>query len=193
MRELIQHPLITVRDKNHVPFTFNGDPYFGNENDAVSSALIANDIHIFSYHHKNHAPQGIFCANGQCSHCTVLIDGLPQKSCITPLKEGMDIRTLDGLPELPGGAEPIGETRDHKETCDVLVIGGGPSGLTASLELAEAGFSVILADDKAALGASFCCRHINSSVPPKTAMRERADLISRGFSGKKSADIREYG
>lgn len=152
MRELKQHPVITIRDKNRVPFTYNGKQYCGNEDEAVSSALIANNIHIFSYHHKNHAPQGLFCSNGQCSHCTVLINGFPQKSCITPLKTGMDIRTLKGLPKLPDSCVPLGKTRDHTEKCDVLVLGAGPSGLTASLELAEAGFSVILADDKAVPG-----------------------------------------
>ncbi|MDZ7797886.1 MAG: 2Fe-2S iron-sulfur cluster-binding protein [Candidatus Marinimicrobia bacterium] len=47
MRELKQHPVITIRDKKRVPFTYNGKQYWGNEDEAVSSALIANNIHIF--------------------------------------------------------------------------------------------------------------------------------------------------
>lgn len=152
MRELKRHPVLEIREKHKVPFFFNGEKLLGNENEAVSSALIANGITSFSYHHKNHAAQGIFCANGQCSHCTVLIDGLPQKSCITPLKQGMDIRRLEGLPKIPSIGKKTGKTRQLHKKCDVLLAGGGPSGLTAALELADAGFSVLIADDKARLG-----------------------------------------
>ncbi len=152
MREIKQHPVLTVEDKKHVNFTYNGQDYYGVEGEAVSSALIANNIQIFSLHHKNDVAQGIFCANGQCSHCTVLINGSPVKSCITPLENNMDIRRLDGLPELPETNDVQGKSRDIQHQCDVLVIGGGPSGLTAALELANNGFKVIIADDKAHLG-----------------------------------------
>ncbi|MCF7832197.1 MAG: FAD-dependent oxidoreductase [Candidatus Marinimicrobia bacterium] len=152
MREIKQHPVLTVEDKKHVIFSYNGQNYFGVKDEPVSSALIANNIHIFSLHHKNDAAQGIFCANGQCSHCTVLINGIPRKSCITPLEKNMDVRLLEGLPELPAADEAPGQSLDIQHQCDVLVIGGGPSGLTAALELANAGFNVIIADDKAHLG-----------------------------------------
>ncbi len=152
MRKLRQHPILNIENKKLVPFTYNGQNYQGFDGEPVSGSLIANGITTFSYHHKNHAAQGIFCANGQCSHCTVLIDRFPQKACITPLERGMDIRTLDGLPELPDVSIPLDKTCTLTHSCDVLVIGGGPSGLTAAIELANAGFKVVLADDKAALG-----------------------------------------
>ena len=152
MRELKQHPILSVKEKKHVNFTYNGQDYFGVKGEPVSSALIANGIQIFSLHHKNDAAQGIFCANGQCSHCTVLINGFPMKSCVTPLEKNMDVRTLEGLPELPQANDALGESRDIQHQCDVLVIGGGPSGLTAALELANTGFKVIIVDDKAHLG-----------------------------------------
>ena len=152
MRELKQHPVLIVKDKKHVNFTYNNQNYRGIEGEPVSSALIANGIQIFSLHHKNDAAQGIFCANGQCSHCTVLINGFPVKSCITPLEENMDIRRLEGLPELPDSDEALVESHDIQHQCDVLVIGGGPSGLTAALELADAGFTVIITDDTSIMG-----------------------------------------
>ncbi|MCF7833555.1 MAG: FAD-dependent oxidoreductase [Candidatus Marinimicrobia bacterium] len=152
MRELTQHPVLNVTEKKHVTFYYNGEKLQGIEGDPVSSALIANGIQIFSIHHKNEAAQGIFCANGQCSHCTVLINGFPMKSCITPLEKNMDVRTLKGLPKLPVNDQPLGRTQEKHLDCDVLVVGGGPSGLTAALELADKGFRVIIADDKSHLG-----------------------------------------
>ena len=42
----------------------------------------ANGVRTFGHHHKDGAPQGIFCANGQCAQCSVVADGLPVKSCM---------------------------------------------------------------------------------------------------------------
>lgn len=119
----------------------------------LSSALFANGIQRFSVHPKGKAPQGIFCANGQCSQCTVLVDGQPKKACITPLTGGLDVRTMDGLPplaELPAATVAMG--RPRVLATDILVIGGGPSGLGAAVELAKLGLSVVVADDKVSLG-----------------------------------------
>ena len=41
------------------------------------------------------------CGLGQCGFCTVLLDGAPVRSCITPVSEaqGKEITTLEGLSE----------------------------------------------------------------------------------------------
>ncbi len=153
MTRIEKHPVLEVpQGQKVVEFTFDGRKMTGYEGEAVSSALFANGVRQFSVHRHGNAPQGIFCANGQCSQCTVIIDGLPQKSCITPLKAGMKIETLNGVPRLAEDDRPVGHTERRNESCDVLVVGGGPSGLNATIELAQLGFNVILVDDKARLG-----------------------------------------
>jgi len=147
-----QHPILDQKTGREVSFTFDGQPLVGREGEMVSSALFANGIRTFSRHKVDNAPQGIFCANGQCAQCTVLIDGLPMKSCITPLREGMDIRTLVHYPTLPPDDELCPSRRPPELSCQVLVVGAGPSGITAAIELADAGYSVILVDDKDHLG-----------------------------------------
>jgi thioredoxin reductase/Fe-S-cluster-containing hydrogenase component 2 len=125
--------------------------------EALSSALFANGIRRFSEHPKGTgksggAPQGIFCANGQCSQCSVLIDGVMRKSCITPLKAGMDVRTVLGIPPLVADDSPARPTQLREIKTEILVIGGGPSGLAAAVELVDRGFEVVLVDDKGELG-----------------------------------------
>ena len=148
------HPILKVeKPKKLVTFTFNGKKLTAKPNEMISSALFAHGIHCFGYHHKDKSPQGIFCANGQCSQCLVIADGIPVKSCITPVKEGMDVRSLDGLPELlkddkivnMGGKIPIIKT-------SVLIVGGGPAGLSAAIELGKIGVDCIICDDKQELG-----------------------------------------
>ena len=152
MKRITAHPVLDVKARQEVEFTFDGSRLKGLEGEPVSSALFANGIKQFSIHKKDDAPQGIFCANGQCSQCTVIIDGMPLKSCVTPLKAGMDVRTLVHIPELPHDDEPGFSSRIETLRTDVVVIGGGPSGLTSALELAKLGFSVTIVEDKEKLG-----------------------------------------
>ncbi len=153
MKRVNNHPVVEpLEGRKEVVFTFNGDSMKGFSGEMISSSLFANGIKEFSLHNRDNAPQGIFCASGQCSQCTVMVDGMPLKSCVTPLREGMDIRTLKGLPELPSADSPFFKANADEIETDVVVVGGGPSGLTASIELAKEGFNVALIDDKDRLG-----------------------------------------
>ena len=153
MRRIERHPIVSpAAGRREVSFSFDGESLTGYEGESLSSALAAAGVVAFSRHRKGEAPQGIFCANGQCSQCTVVIDGLAKKACVTPLSAGMDVRSLSGLPVLPADDAPFAGAEKRSLSADVLVIGGGPSGLSAAAELARLGLSVILADDKASLG-----------------------------------------
>jgi len=152
MKRIEKHPILPAEDREKVAFTYNGVVMYGYEGEPVSSALIANGIKTFAVHERGDAPQGIYCANGQCGHCTLIIDGFPLKSCVTPLKPGIDVRVMRHRPELPADDRPLRHYEKKEISCDVLVVGGGPSGLTAAIELAKLDFSVLLIDDKENLG-----------------------------------------
>jgi len=153
MPRISSHPVLSVPEgRKEVGFLFDGKPASGYEGEPVASSLVALGIARFSLHPKDGAPQGLFCANGQCSQCAVLIDGIPRKSCVTPLSEGMDVRTLEGLPVLPPVDEKLKQAERRTIRTDILVIGGGPSGLSAAFELGKMGFQVVVADDKEKLG-----------------------------------------
>ena len=153
MPRITSHPILKLPEgRKSVRFLLNGQQAEGFEGEALSSALIALGKSSFSFHPKDGAPQGLFCANGQCSQCTVLIDGVPKKSCLTPLAEGMDVRSLEGLASLTAMDEGLQQAERRALHTDILVIGGGPSGLAAACELGRIGFQVVVADDKERLG-----------------------------------------
>jgi len=151
-KRIIQHPILKVPRRRQVTFTWNGETLTGFRGEMIASALMANDIHVFGHHAKDNSPQGMFCANGQCSQCLVVADGLPVKGCMTPLKEGVAVESLERLPRLPENDEmPLLKEPPIREV-ETLIIGGGPAGLSAAIELGKLGVDTLLIDDKSRLG-----------------------------------------
>jgi len=147
-----EHPILSVEDHPTFEFSWQGQPLPAREGETIASALFANGVRIFGHHHKDGAPQGIFCANGQCAQCMVVADGLPVKSCMELVRPGMQVEPLSGLPVLPR-VEGVPEMPPlDKIEVECLVIGGGPAGLSAAIELGKAGVRTLIVDDKHRLG-----------------------------------------
>ena len=147
-----RHPILDIPQKETISFYWNKSKFFAQRDEMISSALFANNIKIFGHHYKDGSAQGIFCANGQCAQCTVIANGIPVKACMTKLKENMIVDSVEGLPELPDVDETMQISDIEQITTDVLIIGGGPAGLSASIQLEEHGIKAILVDDKDTLG-----------------------------------------
>jgi len=151
-KRIERHPVLAVPDRQAIQFSWNGQALSGFAGEMISAALFANGHQIFGHHHKDDSPQGMFCANGQCSQCLVLADGMPVKACMTPLVAGMQVESVAGLPQIPTDDQPVTTAAVAIQQTDVLVIGGGPAGLSAAVELGKLGIDTLLVDDKDSLG-----------------------------------------
>ena len=95
------HPILDFPEKKKIKFFFNGEEIHGLEGDTVAGALHALDVKVLGKSIFMHRPRGFFCAIGNCSSCNMTVDGhVNVKTCITPLKEGMDVRSQDGWGEV---------------------------------------------------------------------------------------------
>ena len=149
---IASHPILDALPERFLDFNWNGRPLKARQGEVISSALYAAGITVFGHHEKDGGAQGIYCVNGQCSQCMVLADGRPVKSCMTPVRAGMAVASCEGVPAL-GEVEP---TKAKPAAADfpaqVLVVGGGPAGICAAIELGRLGVGVLIVDDKQELG-----------------------------------------
>ena len=83
--------------------------------------------------------------------------GFYYKMCMSPRRLWMAweqvLRRAAGLGAVPSGADPDRYDKVNQH-CDVLVAGGGPSGLMAALAAGRAGARVMLVDEQAEFGGS---------------------------------------
>lgn len=89
------------------------------------------------------------------------------------------IRRAAGLGKLSLEADPDTYDREHG-FCDLLVIGGGPTGLAAALTAGRAGARVILADEDATPGGRLLAEHhqVNGSAGSDWAAQAMAELAA---------------
>jgi NADPH-dependent 2,4-dienoyl-CoA reductase/sulfur reductase-like enzyme/Fe-S-cluster-containing hydrogenase component 2 len=183
-RELFRlrsHPILDIEKRGTVSFTFNGEELEALEGEVITSALFANGYKVFGHHPRDGGPQGIFCVNGQCSQCMVLVDGIPVKGCMRIVEPGMRIESCEGVPGLPPeDAAPRFEKIPVIET-GVLVIGGGPAGINAAIELGKLGVETLLIDDKNELGGKL-------TLQTHTFFGSEADCYA-GTRGTRIAEI----
>jgi NADPH-dependent 2,4-dienoyl-CoA reductase/sulfur reductase-like enzyme/Fe-S-cluster-containing hydrogenase component 2/bacterioferritin-associated ferredoxin len=147
-----EHHVLETGKKAEITFYWNNKPLKALKGEVIASALIANGIAVFGHHSQDNSPQGMFCANGQCAKCGVIANGVPVKSCMVEVTENMIVESMEGLPELPLQDNPVTMNDIGEYKTDILIIGGGPAGLSAAIELAKFDFRIILIDDKNRLG-----------------------------------------
>lgn len=138
-------------------FTVDGVEYAGHPGDTVASALLANGrVRVGDSIYRGR-PRGIVTAGPEEPNALLQIGGEQSEpmvpATIRALVDGFSASTLSGLGVLD--PEPDAATYDKKFVhADVLVVGGGPSGLAAALSAARSGARVVLLDEQQELGGS---------------------------------------
>ncbi len=152
MSRLETHPILSIGSREDVAFAWHGRAFTAKAGEVISAAVMAHGVTTFGRHPRDGSPQGLYCANGQCSQCLVMADGRPVKACMTTVEAGMEVAPLEGLPQLPSLARAPKLREIERREVPVLIVGGGPAGLAAAAQLGEHGIGTLLVDDKDRLG-----------------------------------------
>jgi sarcosine oxidase, subunit alpha len=138
-------------------FTFDGNEYVGFAGDTLASALLANGIHRVATSVKHGRPRGIVSAGVEEPSALVQIEEPFPEPMLTAttvrLRDGLVARGLGGLGRLAGRPDPARYDAMHAH-CDVLVVGGGPTGLACALTANRSGARILVVDDQPELGGA---------------------------------------
>ena len=84
----------------HVPYDEPGAALkniFAYKGETIAAALIAKGYRDFRYTHRFNLPRGFFCGVGQCTDCSMIVNGVPNiRTCVTRVEKGMIIETQYG-------------------------------------------------------------------------------------------------
>ncbi len=142
-------------------FTVDGQEFTGHPGDTVASALLANGrINAGNSLYEDRA-RGIMSAGVEESNALVKVaarfPGHVAESMLpattVSLVDGLSVEFLNGLGKLDPNEDRAEYDKKYVHT-DVLVVGGGVSGLAAAREAVRTGARVILIDDQPELGGS---------------------------------------
>ena len=162
----------------------DGESFDAIAGESIASALTASG-RLELGRDKSGASRGLFCGMGACFDCQVSVDGGPPvRACLTKARHGMKIRSLAYRAAVPVAEPQSARESSERLSPDVLIVGAGPAGMSAALELAEAGATVIVADERPEPGGQFFKQLARSHAfalkkHPDSQYREGAVLIER--------------
>ena len=138
-------------------FVFGGRSLTGHPGDTLASALLANGVHRTGTSVKLGRPRGIAAAWAEDPNSVVQVEEpFPEPMLMATTIELTDGLVAHGLPGRGRLAEVADSARydaRHVHT-DLLVVGAGPTGLSAALTAARAGARVVVVDDQSEAGGS---------------------------------------
>lgn len=113
-------PRLNANARHRVRFTVNGRAMETEaEPRALLSDVLRHDLALTGTH--------VGCEHGVCGACTVQIDGVPARSCLTlaAQADGADIRTVEALAPAPGRLSILQEAfrRHHALQCGFCTAG----------------------------------------------------------------------
>lgn len=150
----------------------NAQPVRAYEGESIGAALAAAGIREFRRTEQLKDPRGLYCCMGTCHGCLVTVDGRPNiRACITPASAGQQIVLQEGYGRIDPDAPEPSPGRMVRKQVPLVVVGGGPAGLSAAIAAARAGTRVLVIDENLQAGGQ-----IYRQLPPTFEVKDPAGL-----------------
>lgn len=93
------HPILGKADEGRkVDIIYDGRRLEARRGEPIAAALMANGIKALHYTRRAGEPRGVFCAQGRCTDCIMIVNGVMNvRTCVTPVEEGMVVQTQSGI------------------------------------------------------------------------------------------------
>ena len=131
----------------------NGQPVRAYVGETIGAALAAAGIREFRRTEQLKDPRGLYCCMGTCHGCLVTVNGRPNvRACITPVAAGQLITLQEGYGRIDLDAPETAPGRLVRKQVPLVIVGGGPAGLSAAIAAARAGTRVLVIDENLQAG-----------------------------------------
>ena len=165
-------------------FTYQGESLTAIEGDSIASALVRN-AHLICRRNDAGEGRGIFCGMGVCNECVVEVDGRAGVlACMNAVKDGINVQVQQQhlhAPDFGGSSESAPQLPEEEIHCDLVIIGGGPAGLSLAKDLLALApsISVVIVDERKSLGGQYFKQQQVKTATTKSdaQFQEGADLI----------------
>jgi sarcosine oxidase subunit alpha len=165
-------------------FTFGGRTLTGHPGDTLASALLAHGVHQTSTSIKLGRPRGIAAAWAEDPNSLVQVEEpFPEPMLLATtieLTDGLAARGIPGQGRLAEVADSARYDARHLHA-DLLVVGAGPTGLTAALTAARSGARVVLVDEQSEAGGTLLGTDDRIDGSPALDWVQRATAELAGF------------
>jgi sarcosine oxidase subunit alpha len=143
-------------------FTLDGVEYTGYRGDTIASALVADGVLEVASSIYRRRPRGLVAAGVEEPNALVQVEGPVSEPMLlattVELYDGLSASFLSGLGRLDDSEDTAVYDKKYVHA-DVLVVGGGPTGLAAALAAGRTGARVVLVDEQPELGGSLLSQH----------------------------------
>ncbi|WP_043640660.1 2Fe-2S iron-sulfur cluster-binding protein [Nonomuraea candida] len=200
-------------------FTFDGRPMRGEPGDTLAAALLRNGVRVVGRSVALGRPRGIFTAGPEEPNALVRVGADPMLAATTvELHDGLEAWSLRGKGRVnldavalgavdldpanldpanldPANLDPVDERRCDKGYlhCDVLVVGGGPAGLAATVAAGRSGARVILVDEQPRLGGDLLNSRVRLDGAPGPDWAAGLDLPARVLTTTTAVGCYDHG
>ena len=159
----------------------NGQPVRAFEGETIGAALTAAGIRELRRTEQLQNPRGQYCCMGTCHGCLVTVDGQPNvRACITPVQVGQQIMLQEGYGKIDLNSPEPPAGRLVRKQMPMVIVGGGPAGLSAAIAAARAGARVLVIDENLQAGGQ-----IYRQLPQDFKVNDAA-LLGADFTDGKS-------
>jgi len=168
----------------------NGQPVRAFEGETIGAVLAAAGIRELRRTAQLQDPRGLYCCMGTCHGCLVTVDGQPSvRACITPVQAGQQITLQQGYGRIdPDSPEPPAGRLVRRQV-PLVIVGGGPAGLSAAIAAARSGTRVVVIDENRQAGGQ-----IYRQLPPDFSVNDASRLGVDYADGRSLLDqVREFG
>lgn len=144
-----------ARQGDAFAFDFEGEAIWAWPGETLMSALVAAG-RLAMRSAKDGDARGPYCGMGVCGECSLLVDRVQRRACMTPATPGLSVLPMPALAPVRASASvTVSEAATIGHAPDLLVIGAGPAGLAAATIAAQAGLDVLVLDERASAGGQY--------------------------------------